>query len=144
MKNKLLKTEGSGILALQQAENVAKLSTAIMWKVQLAIDALGNLVKEFPSKVLKMLSDFFLLPVVKCERRDTLRKEYSTKRSQNLISKFFASPDGKKMLKVRNGCQKCGTEKKLSVQLHNLLLKLKKKKIQRSDYSITQRAISRY
>jgi len=51
-----------------------------MWKVQLAIDALGNLVKEFPSKVLKMLSDFFLLPVVKCERRDTLRKEYSTKR----------------------------------------------------------------
>ena len=41
MKNKLLKTEGSGILALQQAENVAKLSTAITWKVQLAIDALG-------------------------------------------------------------------------------------------------------
>ena len=45
-----------------------------------------------------------------------------------MISKFFASPDGKKMLKVRNGCQKCGIEKKLSVQLHNLLLKLQKKK----------------
>ena len=32
------------------------------------------------------------------------------------------------MLKVRNGCQKCGIDKKLSVQLHNLLLKLQKKK----------------
>lgn len=89
MKNKLLKTEGSGILALQQAENVAKLSTAIMWKVQLAIDAFGNLVKEFPSKVLKMLSDFFLLPVVKRERRDTLRKELFNKKEPELDFKIF-------------------------------------------------------
>lgn len=36
---------------------------------QLATDVLGNLGKEFPRKVLKLLSDFFLLPVVRCERK---------------------------------------------------------------------------
>ena len=49
--------------------------------------------------MLKMLSDFFLLPVVKCERRDTLRKELFNKKEPELISKFFASPDGKKNVK---------------------------------------------
>lgn len=60
-----------------------------MRKAQLAIDALGNLGKEFPSKVLKMLSDFFLLPVVRCERRDTLRKELFNRKEPELDFKNF-------------------------------------------------------
>lgn len=60
-----------------------------MWKAQIVIDECGNLAKEFPSKVLKMLPDFFLLLRVKCERRDKLRKELLNKKELELDFKNF-------------------------------------------------------
>lgn len=84
VKNTLLEIEGSEILALWQAENLTKLSPAVLWKAQLITDELGYLAKEFPSKVLKMLPGFFSLLIVKCERTDKLRKELLNKMEPEL------------------------------------------------------------
>lgn len=60
------------------------MSPAVLWKAQLITDELGYLAKEFPSKVLKMLPGFLSLLIVKCERRDKLRKELLNKMEPEL------------------------------------------------------------
>lgn len=82
VKNTLLEMEGSEILALWSAETLAKLSPGVLWKAQLITDELGYLAKEFPSKVLKI--SLFSLLIVKCERRDKLRKELLNKMEPEL------------------------------------------------------------
>lgn len=81
--------------------------------------------------MLKILSGIFLFLIVKGERKDKLRKELLNKSEPELDDFKFFQPlqiakKKKKMLKVRNGCQKYGIEKKLCVQLYNLLLKPQK------------------
>lgn len=66
------------------AECLAKLYSTAMWKEELLDSKLECIAKDVASKISKVLTDVFLLLIVKCEGRDKLRKKWLNKNKQGL------------------------------------------------------------
>lgn len=88
VRSRLLEIQGMGDHCYAVAENLAKLSSAAIQKLELLSDAYGYIIKlrRFPRKSLKVIHDFFLTLVVSWQRRKKIEGRLLNKKKIGIDS----------------------------------------------------------